>query len=421
MPDQSKKTETQAPRPSSNVLGSRRFMFATGIENSYPTIQLPDGTTKRVDEMEKTDHYRRWREDFGLVQDLGIEYLRYGPPYYKTHTGPGKYDWSFADETFNALHEMKITPIADLCHFGVPDWIGNFQNPDFPRYFAEYAEAFARRYHWVRLYTPVNEILVAALFSAQFGWWNERLASDRTFVNALKHLCQANELAEEAILNAQQDVTFIQSESTEYYHAEGPDAQDRASFLNEKRFLALDLTYGYPLNVRMYEYLLDNGMTREEYHWFLENHVKSRSVMGNDYYVTNEHLVHADGSTSASGEIFGYYVITKQYYDRYHLPVMHTETNFMDPDKASFWLWKEWANLHHLKLEGVPILGFTWYSLTDQVDWDTALREDNGNVNPLGLYDLDRKIRPVGDSYKRLIQQWREILPTESFSLTLTY
>jgi beta-glucosidase/6-phospho-beta-glucosidase/beta-galactosidase len=421
MPDQSKKTETQAPRPSSNVLGSRRFMFATGIENSYPTIQLPDGTTKRVDEMEKTDHYRRWREDFGLVQDLGIEYLRYGPPYYKTHTGPGKYDWSFADETFNALHEMKITPIADLCHFGVPDWIGNFQNPDFPRYFAEYAEAFARRYHWVRLYTPVNEILVAALFSAQFGWWNERLASDRTFVNALKHLCQANELAEEAILNAQQDVTFIQSESTEYYHAEGPDAQDRASFLNEKRFLALDLTYGYPLNVRMYEYLLDNGMTREEYHWFLENHVKSRSVMGNDYYVTNEHLVHADGSTSASGEIFGYYVITKQYYDRYHLPVVHTETNFMDPDKASFWLWKEWANLHHLKLEGVPILGFTWYSLTDQVDWDTALREDNGNVNPLGLYDLDRKIRPVGDSYKRLIQQWREILPTESFSLTLTY
>ena len=33
---------------------SNTFMFATGIENSYPTIMLPDGTTKRVDEMEKT-------------------------------------------------------------------------------------------------------------------------------------------------------------------------------------------------------------------------------------------------------------------------------------------------------------------------------------------------------------------------------
>ena len=30
-----------------------KFMFATRIENSYPTIILPDGTGKRVDEMEK--------------------------------------------------------------------------------------------------------------------------------------------------------------------------------------------------------------------------------------------------------------------------------------------------------------------------------------------------------------------------------
>jgi hypothetical protein len=228
-------------------------------------------------------------------------------------------------------------------------------------------------------------------------------------------------VAEKAILDTLLDVTFIQSESTEYFHAEGPDAQQHTQFLNEKRFLALDLTYGYPISTPIFEFLLDNGMTRDEYHWFLENHVKSRSVMGNDYYVTNEHLVHADGSTSPSGEIFGYYVITKQYYDRYHLPVMHTETNLNDADKAPYWLWKEWANLHHLKLEGVPILGFTWYSLTDQVDWDTALRENNGNINPLGLVDLDRKIRPVGQSYKHLIEQWRDILPTESFSLTLTY
>jgi beta-glucosidase/6-phospho-beta-glucosidase/beta-galactosidase len=73
-----------------------------------------------------------------------------------------------------------------LCHFGVPDWLGDFQNPDFPTLFAEYAKAFAERYPWVRYYTPVNEIFIAATFSAQYGWWNERLASDRAFVNALK-------------------------------------------------------------------------------------------------------------------------------------------------------------------------------------------------------------------------------------------
>ena len=47
--------------------------------------------------------------------------------------------------------------------------------------------------------------------------------------------------------------------------------------------------------------------------------------------------------------------------------------------------------MHRLRQDGVPIMGFTWYSLTDQVDWDTALREDNGTVNECGLYDLQPK------------------------------
>ena len=396
-------------------------MFATGIENSYPTISLPNGKTLRIDEMEKCGHYKHWREDFQLVKDLGIEFLRYGPPYYSTHTGPARYDWTFSDDTFHTLRELKITPIADLCHFGLPDWIGNFQNPDWPKLFAEYARAFAARFPWVRLYTPVNEIFIAAQFSAQFGWWNEKLSSDKAFVNALKHLSQANILAMRAILEVQPEATFIQSESSEYFHAEDPQSEQPAQFLNLKRFLSLDLTYGYPVNAMMYEYLLDNGMTREEYHWFSENHVKARCIMGNDYYVTNEHLVHPDASTTASGEIFGYYVITHQYFSRYGLPVMHTETNLQDAERAPQWLRKEWINMHRLKLDGVPILGFTWYSLTDQVDWDTALRENAGRVNPVGLYDLNRKIRPVGEAYKQLIEQWREILPTESFSISFNY
>jgi len=66
---------------------------------------------------------------------------------------------------------------------------------------------------------------------------------------------------------------------------------------------------------------------------------------------------------------------------------------------------------------GVPLVGFTWYSLTDQVDWDTALRENNGNVNALGLFDLDRKIRPVGIAYKELVRDWMEVLPTQSVCL----
>jgi beta-glucosidase len=396
------------------------FIFATGIENSSPTIRLADGAIKRVDEMEKAGHYERWREDFALVKELGIEFLRYGVPYYKTHLAPGKYDWDFADETFAELERLRITPIVDLCHFGIPDWLGDFQNPDFPVLFAAYAGAFAERFPNLRFYTPINEIFVAALFSGYFGWWNERLTGDRAFVTALKHLSQANLRAQAEILRAAPAAIFIQSESTEYFHPGHPSVLEQTEFLNERRFLSLDLCYGHDVRAMMYEYLLDYGMTREEYRWFMQNgkNYKRRCVMGNDYYVTNEHLVKPETiGWQPSGEIFGYYVITKQYFDRYHLPVMHTETNFPDVEKAPGWLWKQWANMMRLKADGVPIIGFTWYSLIDQVDWDTALREDSGRVNPLGLYDMNRQIRPVGKAYRRLVEQWREILPMESICL----
>lgn len=393
------------------------FMFATGIENSYPKIK--NGSV-RVDEMEKCGHYEKWRLDFDLVEEMEIRFLRYGPPIHKTFLGADKYDWSFADETFNDLRRRDLIPIVDLCHFGVPDFIGDFQNPDLPQLFAQYARAFAERYPWVQLYTPVNEMFICAVFSALYGWWNEQGTNDRSFVTALKHIVKANVLAMHEILEVHPDAIFIQSESTEYFHADNPKAIKHAEIMNSRRFLSLDLNYGRRVDSEMYEYLMDNGMTREEYHFFLDNQLRHHCIMGNDYYITNEHRVSADGLTRPAGEVFGYDEITWQYFDRYRLPVMHTETNLIQGergDEAAYWLWKQWANVLELRNDGIPIVGFTWYSLTDQVDWDTALREENNHVNPLGLYDLDRKIRPVGEAYKQLIQDWSEVLPTQSVCL----
>ena len=393
------------------------FLFATGIENSAPTIRQG---RLRVDEMEKCGHYDRWKEDFDLVQQLGISYLRYGAPLHRAWLAPGQYDWSFSDATFGEILRRDLIPIVDLCHFGVPDWLGNFQNPDFPKLFPGYARDFARRYPWVQLYTPINEMFVCATFSAAYGWWNEQEQSDRAFVTALKHIVYANVRAMEAILEVRRDAIFIQSESSEYFHADSPSAIKSAELLNARRFLSLDLNYGRRVDSEMYEFLMDNGMTRDEYHGFLSNNLKQHCIMGNDYYASNEHRVWADGTTRAAGEVFGYDEITRQYYDRYRLPVMHTETNFAQGpqgDEAVFWLWKEWANVLRLRNTGIPLIGFTWYSLTDQVDWDSALREPNGNVNPLGLFDMDRRIRPVGEAYKQLIAEWCNVLPTTSICL----
>jgi beta-glucosidase/6-phospho-beta-glucosidase/beta-galactosidase len=391
------------------------FIFATGIECSYPTITGRNGRRTRVDEMEKCFHYRRWRDDLRLVRELGIRHLRYGPPYYRMHLGPGVYDWSFSDEVFAEMRRLAIEPIVDLCHFGVPDWIESFQNPAWPEHFAEYARAFARRYPWVRWYTPVNEIYVCAKLSALHGFWNEQLRSEEAFVTALKHLCRANLLAIDAILHERSDALFVQSESAEYFHegSQEPAIVARADWENQRRFLSFDLLYAYPVRDDVRAYLGQCGLDDAEYAWFMNQRFADRIIMGNDFYRRNEQIVMPDGGIGAAGDVYGWYLITRQYYERYRRPVMHTETNNIggSADEAPRWLWRQFLNVRLMRTEGLPVLGFTWYSLTDQMDWDVALHDERNMVNPIGLYDLDRKPRPVAAAYRQIIQEFTRQLP----------
>ncbi len=62
--------------------------------------------------------------------------------------------------------------------------------------------------------------------------------------------------------------------------------------------------------------------------------------------------------------------------------------------------------MQSLRDEGVPVLGYTWYSLTDQIDWDIQLREIKGNVNANGLYTLERLARPVAHAFRAAAQRY---------------
>jgi hypothetical protein len=124
---------------------STGFMFATGIECSYPTT---DHGRWRCDQMDSTGHYQMWQRDFELAREIGVTHIRYGPPLHLIFDGPGRYDWDYIDPQMQELRELGPEPIVDLCHFGVPSWLGDFQNRDIGRALEEYAGAFAGRFPW---------------------------------------------------------------------------------------------------------------------------------------------------------------------------------------------------------------------------------------------------------------------------------
>jgi hypothetical protein len=171
--------------------------------------------------------------------------------------------------------------------------------------------------------------------------------------------------------------------------------------------------WGAEIRPDIRQYLLKNGMTHDDCEWFKELHIAEHSILGIDYYETNEKLITPDGTPMMLGELFGWYVITMQYYDRYKLPVMHTETNVGDAEDAPDWLWRQWYNVQLIRQNGVPVVGFTWYSMQDQVDWNIGLTQSQGNVNPVGLFDLNRDPRPVALAYKYLIELFEDCVEVD--------
>jgi beta-glucosidase len=386
--------------------GRQTFLMCTGIECSTPTVQ----GGRRRDQMEETGHYARWREDLDLAVETGARYLRYGIPYYRTHLGPGRYDWSFADEVLPAIWDRSLIPIVDLCHFGVPDWVGSFQNRDWPGCFADYASAFAERYPWIKFYTPVNEILVCSRFSALYGCWNEQDRSEKALVTAYAVQCRATLLAIEAILKRRRDAVFVQSEIAECFLEQWPQTSDAVRFRNEHRFITFDFLYGRSPSAEVLNFLYDQGLSREDFEWFMQRGRQAalHCVMGMDYYGNNEKVVQKDGGEVAPGATLGWGEIAMQYFQRFRRPMMLTETNAIDDGKgrAMAWLRRTWHQARFLRDQGVPVLGYTWYSLVDQVDWDIQLREIRGKVTPNGLYTMDRKPRDVAGAYRDLARDY---------------
>ncbi len=335
--------------------GRGNFMFATGIECSYPVVK-----GERRDLLAETGHYERYAEDLALVKEMGLRCLRYGLPYHRIHLGPGRYDWEWADAAMAEIRRLGITPILDLLHFGLPDWLGDFQNPEFPARFAEYAGEVVRRYPWVRFWTPVNEIYITARNSALNGDWNESRKDLGAFTTAMKHCVGASILATHAIAKRRPDCVIVQSESAEYVHDLRIEPAPETRLMNKLRFLSLDLLYAHQPDADVVLDLMDSGLVREEYDWFMRGEPPGYQIMGNDYYITNETVILPDGSKGPPVDVYGWYLLTKEYYERYGKPVMHTETNLRDAERAPEWLWKQWANVLRIRRDDGPdLLTFT--------------------------------------------------------------
>ena len=190
----------------------------------------------RVDEMEKCGHYDHWRTDFDCVEELGIRFLRYGPPLHRTWLGHGRYDWEFADADLRraaaARHHADRRPVPlrrarldrQLPEPGLPRALRRLRRA--PSRGASPGCSSTRR---------STRCSSAPPFSAAYGWWNEQLherprpSSPRSSTSSRPTCWPCTRSS-----SVRPDAIFIQSESSEYFHADSPAAIEPAEIMNAR-------------------------------------------------------------------------------------------------------------------------------------------------------------------------------------------
>ena len=189
-------------------------------------------------QLERSGHWYR-ESDLDRFAELGLRTLRF-PLLWETLAAEGldQIDWSWSDRRMARVRELGIRPIVGLLHHGSGPIGTSLLDPAFPQKFARYAAAVSQRYPWVDAYTPVNEPLTTARFSALYGHWYPHAADAASFARALLTQCRAIVLGMRAIRAVRPDARLIQTEDFGKTFST-PPLLYQADFENERRWSTL--------------------------------------------------------------------------------------------------------------------------------------------------------------------------------------
>lgn len=377
------------------------FAVAVGEEGSDPVVDR-QGTDFRHDQFVQSGHVEHRTEDLRAVADLGVTVVRYGTPWRLAEPAPGEYDWSHWDRALAACDAAGLEPVIDLLHFGLPDHHPRFGDPAWVDAFVRYTEAFLARYRTPRWFTPVNEPGVTALLTARFGMWNDRLATaaDHARVLALVTLANLEALAR---IRADRPSLWIGAEG---FDAPVATTDDAVGDVEERRAVA-QLVWDLHLGV-------DPEPPGEAYLAPVDDATRARLaalavdddlVAGHDFYPTAVQAVGGPSPGWSTPELVALGAAELvRWHDRYRVPFWIGETsNLSLPVSLQIpWLDALVAALDGLRADGLPVRGLCWYSRGDQFDWQTALINPTGAVTEVGLFDVDRKARPVAARFAAL-------------------
>jgi dTDP-4-dehydrorhamnose reductase len=376
------------------------------------------------EQLKRSGHIDRF-SDFDRFAGLGIKALRHpvlweSIPSYASESER----WAWADASLRRLHELNIRPIVGLVHHGSGPRSTDLLDPSFPAKLAVYAEEVATRFPYIQDYTPVNEPLTTARFSALYGHWYPHRRDDNSFCRALLNECRAVVLAMQAIRRVNPAARLIQTDDLGNIHST-PQLAYQAEFENQRRWSSFDLLCGRvdPTH-RLWRYFLRAGIESAELEWFLD-HPCPPDVIGLNYYLSgerylDEHLdrypphTHGGNGKDRYADVLASRVLKGwspaleallcEAWQRYKRPIAITEChNGCTREEQLRWFVEVWGAAQNARQKGAEIVAVTAWSLLGAFDWNHLVTQKNDHYEP-GIYDI-RSSPPRPTALAGLIKQ----------------
>ena len=347
-------------------------------------------------------------EDLDRFAALGLKALRYPVLWERVAPDdPDCPDWRWSDARLARIAELGMRPIVGLLHHGSGPAYTSLIDDAFPEKFARYARAAAERYPWVRSWTPINEPLTTARFSALYGLWFPHGRAEGMFWRALLNQIEGVQRAMTEIRAVIPEAELIQTEDLGRTYGRGA-AVSQVAYDNARRWMTWDLLAGAVVpGHAFWDRLVDFGLEAPLRR--LADEPCPADVLGVNHYLTSDRFLddelsaypeatHGGNGRVAYADVAAIRVaapapgglegVLEEAWARYRQPIAVTEShNGCTREEQVRWLREGWETAQRLRGRGVDVRAFTAWALLGSHDWCRLLTCDGDLYEP-GAFDV---------------------------------
>lgn len=354
------------------------------------------------------DHYHRYKEDIALMKELGLKSYRFSVSWPRVMPGRGVINekgLQFYKDLADELVKAGIEPFCTLYHWDLPMWVyneGGWENPQIIEDFTEYAKVVIdalsdKVRYWMTFNEPACFIGFGYFEGRQAPFKISRMSKEQKFRD-LAHisknvlLChgrgvqmirERSKLADPQIgfaLNARNFVAYDETEA-------GIEKARNEMFDIEKGFSMAASWWADPMVLGKAPKYLNEILTKEELKFISQ----PLDYFGYNVYFANNYNADAkapDLGWSGMPRTQTGWAITpkvlywspKFLYERYKLPILITENGMSnldfvmrdgkvhDPQRIDY-MYRYLSALHQAIEEGIPVIGYTAWSIMDNFEW----------------------------------------------------